>query len=713
MSERSDEPIAGMETTSVWLPTAILESDQSVDSTKEKAFALLRAHHLAAQEHMDLQFKLILAGSALLVLSLVSLGLSFVLLDLIVGISGFVLLLLLGAGALVYGTWIHKPLAVSSIRKTWWTAYLLPYRSEFLLFDADAVAPKNHIVYGDIPARKIRDIVEDMPGQVPDSLDVERAFREELASIQEMCEQREQVDFETAVQDSDSPFVGAALSIVNRCEPGGPSESTSRALTLSNAIEQRDHIHALESSRYIIELLQESKDIIEEKTAPFITNLENSTGRVEQYIAYVRHKLMDRWFGEAQILGESTTLTTIMADRKQDASAVAAFDYEVSPMRVSGRDSLGHTSVLSVLDPIIVNFEDRIEAGVLKVVQNSARIIHDRERQAENNIRVVEDSYTRSIRSIEQAIERDERQAESRRRDYDSVVSRANQAVDRANAEARREQPNRAVHDNAVSEANRLQGEADAIQRGYEDLLENIREQQSELANQRQEMSERIQEIRGQLREDIAQSKDSAREEIQRDREHLDRLYELRDGQLSILINFQKNVLDEELDLQSKPFIVRREDIHDVQMEITAGLMNRRDEQQAVVDQIEGLKVLAEIPQVPTTIHIPFWVVFLESSKGHDTITIPPQSVERPVEPPKKSGRKYVSISRDLSTSLSQIAGPIGQGGGTIQEALNLPLTGPEAAAVSDALDALVFDQMLSPGYSKRIKKFFELPIAS
>ena len=433
MNKRPDEPVGSMETTSVWLPTAVLENDRPVDPAKEKAFALLRAHNLATQEHLDLQFKLILAGSGLLVLSLVSLGLSFVLLDLAVGISGFVLLLLLGIGVLVYGIWVRKPLAVSSIRKTWWTAYLLPYRSEFLLFDADAVAPKNHIVYGDIPARKIRETVEDLSGEAPESLDVERVFREGLASIQEMCEQRERVDFETAVQHSDSSFVGATLSIVHRCEPGGPSENTSRVLTLNNAIEQRDHLHALESSRYIIGLLQESKDIIEEKTTPFITNLENSTGRVEQYIAYIRHRLMSRWFGEAQILGEPTTLMTIMMDSKQDASTVAAFDYEVSPMRVSGRDSLGHTSVLSVLDPIIVNLEDRIAAGVLKVAENSERSICDSERQAENNIKAAEDTFNQGIRSIEQAIGRGKREADRRLRGYESAVSRQNEAVDRAN----------------------------------------------------------------------------------------------------------------------------------------------------------------------------------------------------------------------------------------------------------------------------------------
>ena len=267
------------------------------------------------------------------------------------------------------------------------------------------------------------------------------------------------------------------------------------------------------------------------------------------------------------------------------------------------------------------------------------------------------------------------------------------------------------MHANAVSESRRLADEARAIYREYEGLLEDIRDQEQDAEIQRQEMRERIEGIRSQLRDDLARSKDSAREEIQRDREHLDELYKLRDQQLSILVDFQKSALDEELDLQTKPFIVRREDIRDVQVEITAGLMNRRDEQQAVIDQIEGFKVSAEVPQVPTIIHIPFWVVNLESSEVNDTITIPPQSIERPAEPPK-SGRKYASISRDLSASLSRISGPIGQGRGMIQEVVNLPLTGLEAAAISDALDALVSDQMLSQGYSKRIKKFFELSIA-
>lgn len=212
--------------------------------------------------------------------------------------------------------------------------------------------------------------------------------------------------------------------------------------------------------------MQETNDALNQKSSAFITNLDHSIGRIEQYVTYVHNRLGGRWLGEAQVASEPTTLTTVTTEEGSTHTRLGEYDYQVSPLRVVRRDQAGHTSLLSVIQPIITNFEHQTQAAVTKTIEYANRTFRDKQTQAERAITMIEGYYTRRFRSVEQEAERARREAGLWGERYDTTLRRHNSQRDRMNSALDRSQ--RALNNGEIAAMNAADDE-------YERLSDEVR----------------------------------------------------------------------------------------------------------------------------------------------------------------------------------------------------------------------------------------------
>jgi len=647
------------------METGVIDEKKPVSEKKEIATIISKAFDLAAKDHIKFELLTTIIGLIVIGIAVIPIASgSFV---------GGAVLAIIGVIILVFGMFIHKPHKITMLSKVYTVSYVVPYKPA-LLFDGTDIIPDQVITYNDIPLDDIRALSKKLPNP-PTSYKNEMALVNVLNKKKELVGKKKSYEFVTPAVLNNDIYVSAVLNGIPYCTMGNPTNNPLvTKVSIQEAIKHKEEIENLEEAERVIKLMNDDKKIISVRAKPFVDNLSRGLGEINDHFSKVSALMKKRLFDGFNIFD----------DRTQDAD----YGYEY----VDSKYHIKVQSPDSSLNPIAI-FQ---------------RVINEFDRDIKQDITISRNRGKSEKKKIEK---RARSEAEKTNKDFEFQYSQlqgqiqtaqheANVAYNKAQeaySDAKRNAHDPAVYNQYIERYERYDHECNTKQGEVQRLTaERDRAEQT-----RNDQIRRITEDQRMLLEDTEREME---EEIQTYRNHVDGIIRIRNEQIEMFETIDKTLIPSEKKVQCEPFNNRKNKITGIQESIKSNFDKRIKERDEILRQIESFKVRSNI-KVPTKVSIPFWILTIDKKTEVETIVFPPLKMFKHSET-KKPGRNFTDFTSPLSTGLEESTKYL-KTDRFLNEAKSASIIGKVAPQIASEVDLLATRNLITPGYAKRIKKYY------
>jgi len=722
--ERQSHPAATEQRSGIQIPTGFMEGNAFVDRNKERAILLAKVHDLAKGEQLRRRFKYFLWGFPILFVSFVSfLGLVvFFLIPtplsgevdehrvLIAGIIGglFALAILL----ILNGIADSSGLRPVFLQRVYLTFHIIPYESKgkghsSLIFDANSIQDVTELKYDEIDSGKIEDIskLQSTIDSLDHTFENERLVAMQLSGIDNIVESQTSINIRSRTVEADSFVVKGINSMINLCVAGSPAvESGSLDFDNDAAQSQALEIRALEDRGDSIAQLNRINDEVRKVSVEFTDPLNHEIAEIEAFGSFVHDTQRDRW-AVAQVEKNAPQF-----DNEEYGFSIGRYKARVSQGNelIQDFDDEDKDKLLGIPHEVVDILYKKIREGMTDLTTEHKRDMSKLQRESDRKISDLMEKADRSIRNYE-------RTAQTNRNLLDTAIAERNQANLRIRTAKGWSSSTATENARIISAVNAASTRYDRATTKILEIKVKIEEAEHNAEMEKARSSENIVNQKASVEREVIDTTTSLGEQLRSKMAAIEKIINIRDRQLDLILSFLKHSLPEEFASHARPFVLRRSQLLEPASKIQREISSRIDELNQVLGHIHNLKSSITIDR-PVTIHIPFWILHLaRGSEKHIHVFTPSQIEKGNVSggnwlKEKMGATQYLSALKPISTELAPLALALlarSDRATLLQESIQMPFAQEESGILAGHLDGLAREGLISERYATRVAKFW------